>query len=273
MSRTWDHYTEPETVVVRELPVAYRRQGRGAPLLYLHGANLTRRWLPLYEELAQSFDTIVPEHPGFGDTPRPPWLSEFSDVVLHYADLLNTLDVGPVHLVGHGLGGWIAAEFAAFYPERLASLTLICPFGLRPESDEKVVDLFRLVDEDLQEALLGDDAARWASVLDEGDVIEAKVQEYLESVTVALLSWNPRYDLKLERRLGRVEGVRSQVLIPEEERIVPLSVGRHYSELLPDSRLLTVPGSSARTQHLMTLQEPEAIANLIVDLANKGTHA
>lgn len=264
---TWDHYTAPDTIVVRELPVALRRAGSGEALLYLHGAALTRRWLPLYGALAaQNFDVIVPEHPGFGDTPRPEWLSEFTDVVLHYADLLDVLEVDSVHLVGHGLGGWIAAEFAAVFPERLASLSLIAPTGLRPQNDEHVVDVFRLDDEQERAALLGSDAPRWEAVLSEGDITEAKIQQYVESVTAALLSWNPRYDLKLERRLGRIN-CPSQVLIPEEEHLVPASVGRRYSELIGGCELTTVRGDAARTQHLMTLQEPEKIAGLIADLA------
>lgn len=263
----WDYYTAPDTTLVRDLPVALRRHGEGPALLYFHGASLTRRWLPLYSALAdRGFDVIVPEHPGFGDTPRPEWLSEFSDLVLHYADLLKALDIDRVHLVGHGLGGWIAAEFAAFFPEKLASLTLIAPTGLRPQDDEQVVDVFRLTDEQARSALLGSDAPRWAAVLDEGDITEAKIQEYLESVTAALISWNPRYDLKLERRLARID-VPSQVLIPEEENLVPASVGRRYSQLIEGAELITVRGEVAKTQHLMTLQEPELIAALIAGLA------
>jgi pimeloyl-ACP methyl ester carboxylesterase len=261
---TWDYYTAPDRLLVRDLDVALRRKGSGEALLYLHGHTLTRRWLPLYDKLAEHFDVIVPEHPGFGDTPRPDWLSEFADLTLHYADLLEALDVDRVHLVGHGLGGWIAAEFATFYPRSLASLTLIAPTGLRPQDDEDVVDVFRLGDEQAADALLGADAPRWESVLDEGDVTEAKIQEYRESVTAALLSWNPRYDLKLERRLGRITAP-SQILIPQEERLVPASVGRRYSELITGAELITVRGEAARTQHLMTLQEPEQIARLIAE--------
>ena len=38
-----------------------------------------------------------------------------------------------MHVVGYSLGGWLAAEFAAFYPKRLKSLTLMVPAGLRIE--------------------------------------------------------------------------------------------------------------------------------------------
>lgn len=265
--RNWDYYTPPEVLRVRDLEVAYRRRGDGEPLLYLHGAGLTRRWLPLHDALAQRFDVIAAEHPGFGDTPRPDWLSELTDVVLHYDDMLSTLALDRVHVVGHALGGWIAAELAAFYPRRVASLTLIAPAGLRPRDDETVVDAFRLDGAHAMDAFLGSDAQRWRKVLDEGDPVEASVQEYREATTAALLTWNPRYDLKLERRLGRVTAP-TQVLVPEEERLLPVSVGERYAELIPGARLVTVPGEAAPTQHYLVLQEPTRIADLVDELAH-----
>ena len=68
-------YTEPDWIEVGGVRVAYRRKGQGAATLYLHGAGLTRMWLPFYEQLSQSLDLIVPEHPGYGETEMPDWLT------------------------------------------------------------------------------------------------------------------------------------------------------------------------------------------------------
>lgn len=254
------------TVRVRDVEVAMRRRGEGEPLLYLHGAYLTGRWLALYDHLADRFDVLVPDHPGFGATPRPAWLTDMTDVVLHYDELLDALGLDRVHLVGHSLGGWFAAELAAFYPRRVASLTLIAPAGLRPEDDEPVVDLFRLDGERKLDALLGSDAARWTDLLEEGDPVAAGVQQFREATTAALLTWNPRYDLKLERRLARVSAP-AQVLVPEQERLLPRSIGRRYSALIPGARLVTVAGTQAPTQHLLVVQEPARIADLVGEMA------
>ena len=59
----------------------------------------------------------------------PEWLDGFDDLVIHYDALLDALELERVHLVGYSLGGWIAAELAIFYPQRLQSLTLITPAG------------------------------------------------------------------------------------------------------------------------------------------------
>lgn len=112
-------------------PVAIRRRGAGLPLLYLHGAGLTGKWLQIHEALAGGADVIAPEHPGCGETPPQDWLRDLGDLVLHYDDLRRALGLHDrFDLVGYSLGGWIAAEFAAVFPGRVRSLTLIAPIGL-----------------------------------------------------------------------------------------------------------------------------------------------
>ena len=82
------YYVEPDQIEVAGIQTAYRRKGPegggGEPVLFLHGNNFTRMWLPLYERLSQSVDLIAPEHPGFGETPAPAWVRNFDDLVLHY---------------------------------------------------------------------------------------------------------------------------------------------------------------------------------------------
>ena len=80
--RPRNYYTEPERIDVAALPTAYRREGTGEPVLMLHGAGLTRMWLPFYAAAAKNCDFIAPEHPGFGETPLPDWLSGINDVEL-----------------------------------------------------------------------------------------------------------------------------------------------------------------------------------------------
>ncbi len=146
-------WTEPSFLAVDGLKTAYRRKGQGDALIFLHGAGMTRTWLPLYDAFAKSFDTIVPEHPGYGDTPMPETLDGFDDMVLHYDALIRDLKLsGPIHLVGHSLGGWIAANLTIYFPERFASVTLMQPMGIR-FPDEPTDDPYRWGPEDALAAL------------------------------------------------------------------------------------------------------------------------
>ncbi|HWT91360.1 MAG TPA: alpha/beta hydrolase [Solirubrobacteraceae bacterium] len=261
--RKWAHWTEPSWVEVDGLATAYRRKGAGEPLLFLHGAGLTRQWLPLYDALARTFDVIVPEHPGFGDTELPDWLETFDDLVLHYDALLRTLGIERPHVVGHSLGGWTAAELAVFYPERFASLTLISAMGLRvPEAP--AADPFRWSEAKAGEMLLNGVGEQYAEFLQQDEEpLEQMLHEYGEGITFARLTWNPRYDVRLDRRLGRLQ-TPTLVLHPADDNYIPVAHSERYAELIPGARLEVLDGQDGEpASHVITIQQPERIAALV----------
>src|SRR5215510_8063674 len=86
--------------------------GHGEPLLFLHSAMGAGVWTEGIAQLAERFRVLLPDHPGFGPSPLPDWLIGMDDMVFHYLDLLDALDIRePVRVVGVSFGGWIAAEF------------------------------------------------------------------------------------------------------------------------------------------------------------------
>jgi pimeloyl-ACP methyl ester carboxylesterase len=230
-------------------------------VLYLHGLGMTRRWLPFHEELAGHCDLIAPEHPGFGESELPDWLLGIDDVVLHYADLANVLDLPTFHLIGYSFGGWIAAELAVFYPERLRSLVLIEAMGLRVPGHTPA-DVFRMTHERYADALFNDDAASYDDYLADGNAKETLIQWYAELTAMARVAWNPRYDYKLDRRLGRIT-CPTTVIAADEDRVMPRQHAERYAELIPNARLVTVSGERAPTGHGIVAQEPVRLAEQI----------
>ena len=120
--------------------LAYTRSGSGAPLVLLHGIGLNRSsWNPVVPTLAQHFDVIAVDLPGFGDSAEASSAqatsAEATSAQGHpralaeaVAGLLAELGVTTPHVAGNSLGGWVALELAALYP--VASVTLIDPAGL-----------------------------------------------------------------------------------------------------------------------------------------------
>jgi pimeloyl-ACP methyl ester carboxylesterase len=113
--------------------VQYSRVGQGEPLVLLHGLGSAREaWDPIVPALAERFDVIAVDLPGFGASqplahgvePNPAALARA------VADLLDALSVELPHLVGNSLGGWVAVKMAKASPTR--SLTLLSPAGLWP---------------------------------------------------------------------------------------------------------------------------------------------
>ena len=98
-------------VVVGGCRIRLMRGGTGHPLFVLHGAT-GASWLPFMQKLAEHFEVIAPEHPGFGESDTPDWLDTIYDLAYFHLDLLQQLKLDNVNLVGLSFGGWVAAELA-----------------------------------------------------------------------------------------------------------------------------------------------------------------
>jgi len=232
---------------------------------------MTRRWLPFYDELAASRRVVVPEHPGFGDTPLPDRIDDFTDLVLHYADFANALGLEAFDLAGYGFGAWLAAEFAAFYPERLSSLVLIAPFGVRTPDTPAPEMFLRSARRSAADEFNGT-AEHYGSYLVDGGEDETMLQDYAELSAMARVAWNPRYDRKLDHRLARVR-CPSLILRPDEDRVVPAAQADRYAEILPNSRLQVLSSSSGPLGHAMIAQDPAGVAHAIgsfLDMPREG---
>jgi len=259
----------PETIDVAGTPTAVRRAGSGDPLLFLHGAGFTGQWLRLHEALAAEADLIAPEHVGFGATPTQDWLRGIDDMVLQYDDLVRTLGLESFDLVGYSLGGWIAARYAVMWPERVRSLTLVVPAGLRLPGTPTPPDLFLMDPVQLVDHLFLDKShAEEVMAPPEGvDPIDFSMAIYEQMATVARLMWNPRHDRALPRLLRRITaptllvGAERDDLLPDEN-----TVGS-YAQLIPHARVERIAG----TGHALVVEQPDAVAQTITGFIKETT--
>ncbi len=256
-------YTPPTFETVAGLPIAYRRQGQGEAVVLLHGAGFTRMWIPLYQMMAEKTDFIAPEQPGFGETPMPKWFRTFDDLTQLYDQLFDQLGLDRIHLIGFSMGAWAAAEFASFYPRRLKSLALITPVGLRLP-DNPGVDIFQLPPQELFDRLFQDKSVMMEFLPDAED-FEEGIHLYAEFTAAARLMWAPRYNLALERRLQRLQ-CPTLVVGAEEDRLVPNEMSDRYAEVLPNSRLVRIPG----TGHEPCLERPRLLADALLGLIEEA---
>src|SRR6202451_3151727 len=112
------------------------RGGEGPPVVILHRDIGTLDRLPFYDELAQSHEVIVPNHPGYGQSPRPDWVANVRDIAAIHRCLLDQLGLSAASLIGLGFGGWIAAEMATYAPSSTRPLVLVGPMGVKPPHGE-----------------------------------------------------------------------------------------------------------------------------------------
>lgn len=232
------------------------RKGTGAPLLFLHGASGAGRWLPFMDRLAQGFDVIVPEHPGFGGSDMPDWLDTISDMAYFYLDLIAHLGAGPVHVVGTSLGGWIAAEMAVRDTAPIRSLTLVAPAGLHV-AGVKRPDMFLMSPEELARSLVHDPAL--AAAMPQPQT-EAEVMTVLKNrLATAKLGWSPRmHNPDLKKWLHRAR-VPAQILWGAEDRLLPVAYAAEWKRLMPHAGLTILPDCG----HLPHVEKLDAFVSTV----------
>jgi pimeloyl-ACP methyl ester carboxylesterase len=226
-------------ISVRGCNIGLMRGGTGRPLLFLHGAGGGANWLPFMSDLAARHDVIVPEHPGFGGSDTPDWLDTIPDLAGFYLDFLDQLGLENVDLVGHSLGGWIAAELAARNTRRLASLTLVCAAGIHvkgvPQVDTFLSNDERRIRDMFHDQKCADETLRHALRPELEDV-------NLKNRTItAKLIWQPRgYDPHLHKWLHRID-VPTLLLWGDSDRLVPKEYAAAWQRLIPGSSVTVIP--------------------------------
>lgn len=245
-----------KTYRIAECEVNVMRGGKGPPLLFLHGAGGAGVWLPFMEALSEHYDVIVPDHPGFGRSETPEWLDQLSDLAYFYLDLIEALKLDQVHLVGHSLGGWIAAEIAVRSTRRLKTLTLISAAGVHvngvPKGDifvwtpeERARNLF--VDQRLAEQRLAQPMTE-----EQGDIA------IKNELATADLAWQPRFhDPQLRKWLHRID-VPTLLVWGDSDKIFPKAYGEAYHSLIKGSRLEILPSCG----HIPQVERTDTFVNL-----------
>ena len=230
--------------------------GHGRPVLLLHGGAGPRLMQSLGTALAADARVLLPTHPGFAGTPCPDWLDRVDDVALVYADLLDTLDLRDVLVIGNSLGGWIAASLALLAPQRLRGVVLMNAAGIRVEG-HPVTDVSKLAPPQLADLAYHEpDKFR----VDPSKLSSADLAAFAASREMMNRLCNTPYmhDPKLARRLRRA-AVPALVIWGESDRIVDVEYGRAYARAFANGRFELV----AKAGHMPHLEQPARVLDLL----------
>jgi pimeloyl-ACP methyl ester carboxylesterase len=234
---------ESETIDVCGRPTVIMHGGDGPAFVYLHSTlGESFRWLPFYQAWSKHFTVYVPTHPGFGKSGGFAQIDTVEDMAFHYVELFDALGLGEVILGGVSLGGWIAAEFAVRWPERVKKLWISGSPGLWVD-EEPLPDLFREVaDPDkLRARVFHDPKGPMAQmVIVPNPDEERRLAGYQAMTVLARLVWERPYDPKLAERLHRVQ-CPTLLLWGEHDRLVPPSYGQAYKKYLPHAEWKIIP--------------------------------
>jgi pimeloyl-ACP methyl ester carboxylesterase len=256
---------ELKTVQTRHVPVRYLQGGEGPALVFLHGAGGVTADDPLLAELARTHTVYAPLIPGYGDSEEAPEIRDMLDFTLHTWDVVAALGLKAPILVGHSMGGMIAAEMAAIAPNDVSRLALIAPAGLW-DDEHPIADLFATLPFEMP-ALLFHDAEAGAAMMTAGrDVTDPNfLQTYLvanaRQLGMAGRILFPIPERGLQQRLYRIKA-RTVVVWGDSDRLIPPIYAHGFKKGIAGAELVSIPEAG----HMITLEKPGLVAEAIARL-------
>lgn len=118
-------------VLIEQQVVHYEVLGRGRPIIFLHGwVGSWRYWIPVMQAASVSYRAYAIDFWGFGDTAKHQPNYSLDKQVQLVDGFLYEMGIGRIALVGHGLGGLVAIQYALKYPEIVDRvLAVSCPMN------------------------------------------------------------------------------------------------------------------------------------------------
>jgi pyruvate dehydrogenase E2 component (dihydrolipoamide acetyltransferase) len=227
----------PETVAVDAGTLRFLRQGEGGePLLLLHGfGGDLNNWLFAAPALAAERTVYALDLPGHGGSSKDVGPGDLDFLVGATRQFFVAQGLDRVHLVGHSLGGLIAARLALETPEDAASLTLVASAGLGEEINREYIDGFIAAEsrrelKPVLELLFADRGVVTRQLVD--DVLKYKrldgVDDALRAISGSLFA-DGRQRVVLADRLG---GLMAPLLVVwgAEDRIIPAAHAERVGE-------------------------------------------
>lgn len=238
--------------------------GRGAPLVFLHGAGGLFGQEPFLDRLAERYQVFAPELPGFGESSGEEALEDMQDFALHSWDVVGALDLSRPHLLGHSMGGMIAAEMACVAPNDLDKLILVAAAGLWI-AEYPIPDLFSFLPHEYAQYLFHDRAAGEAMLtggLDLSDP-EALKEFYIGNTrrmgTASKLLF-PIPNRRLSKRLYRLRAP-TLIVWGTGDRLIPPVYADRFQAHIPHAQKMCIEAAG----HMLPYEQPEAFVEAVAD--------
>jgi len=236
--------------------------GSGLPVVFFHGAGGLLADNPFLDQLAARYHVFAPELPGYGESTGEDLLEDMLDFTLHGWDVVSALGLTTPHLVGHSMGGMIAAEMAAIAPHDLGKLVLVDAAGLWID-EHPIPDIFALLPGQLVELLFQDPVKGQALLTGGVDFsdMEAFKEFYLgqqRRLAMAGKILFPIPNRRLSKRLNRVTAP-TLILWGANDRLIVPAYARRWASLIAGARVEMVPDAG----HMLPYEQPAAMVGAV----------
>lgn len=248
------------THVVGAFQVRLWSAGDGLPLLYLHGFERHPGPARFLQRLAQRRRVYAPELPGYGGSTGFDAIDGILGMTLYHRQLVESWGIDQIDVIGHSLGGMLAAEFAALCPHRTRRLVLVNAYGLWLD-DVPLPDPFVMGEKDLA-------AAKWANPdlaasepsieISEPESRHAAILERMKNLAIATKFMWPIPDRGLRRRLPLIQAP-TLIVHGTADRLIPRVYAEEFACLIPNARLVMIDGAG----HLPMVEQEDAFIDAV----------
>ena len=232
--------------------------GSGPDLLFLHSAGGVTAENPFLLALARKYRVFAPELPGYGDSGDSDNVRDMLDVTLHSFDVLEALGLERPIVVGHSLGGMIAAEMAALRPKEVDRLCLIAAAGLWLDA-YPVPDIFTLLPREFPAYMFHDTEAGAKMMATGGNMNDpAFLIPFLvtnsRQLGMAGKFLFPIPERGLKERIHRITA-KTVLVWGDSDRIFPAPYAQAFKGLIAGAELVSVPDAG----HQVVLEKTDAV--------------
>ena len=241
---------------VNGVRIAYRVQGEGPPLVLVMGYRLNSAAWPatFIEQLAERFTVITLDNRGTGLSDKPVVGYAIANLARDLRGLLEKLGITEVNMLGYSMGGAVAQEFVRQFPDRVLSLILCATSPGGPQATyakASVVEVMRDLD-----GLSPEQAARriWKVTYAPGYLERHRVlAEDQMRREIALPTPLHAADLQFQA-FAEFDGSKAltdircptMVLTGDLDELIPPRNSALMAKLIPDAKLIVVPGGGHR---------------------------
>jgi len=239
-----------------------REAGRGAPLVFMHGAGGLFPQEPLLDALAERFHVFAPVWPGFGAEAGEDALEDMLDFALHGWDVVEALGLERPALVGHSMGGMIAAEMAALNNAGVERLALLAPTGVWLDA-HPIPDMFAMTPFELPSYLFADAKAGERLLtagldLSDNEALKGFMVGNARRLGTAGKILFPIPNRRFSKRAYRVSA-RTLICWGNQDRLILPVYAEAWQRLIAGAEVARIDGAG----HMLTVEQPRAVADAI----------
>lgn len=253
-----------EKVNVNDIQLAYARRGKGTPLVLLHGFPLDHHlWDEVVPLLEDTFDVILPDLRGFGNSTMLDLPSSIDDYASDIASLLDHLNIQRAAIVGHSMGGYVALAFARLYPERVSGLGLVSSQVLADAPDRKA-GRYKSAAE-VSEKGIGSVVEAMTSKFTADEKLQAYARASMERQQPAAYIGALKAMAERADSTSLLSSFNFPVVVVhgDADALIPIDRAREVKEALPKAHLVEINGAG----HMPMMEAKENTADALKHLA------